>query len=170
MDLTPEERQRIYAEEKARIEAQDRIKAEQDRVKLAYKAEQDNKSAKGCLRIFLVMAAVVIAIGAVGSLIDDKPGKVAQEAAPAKCRIVCDDTSHETVLAITKADRDAMVEASMAHDTYGLEELLLTKRIYLIPCGTTVLILDDGWSADKVRIVDGEYAGLAGWIKHGAAK
>jgi hypothetical protein len=170
MDLTPEERQRIYAEEKARIDARDRIKAEQDRIKLAYKAEQDNKSAAGCLRIFLVMAAVVIALAIAGSLIKDKPGAEGSSSAEAERHIVCDETSQGAGLGVTKDDYDALAEANEAHDKYGIAELLSTHRVYGIPCGTKVLLLDAGWTSDKVRIVDGEYAGLAGWISHGKAK
>ncbi|MGA9624742.1 MAG: hypothetical protein WBQ65_09750, partial [Bryobacteraceae bacterium] len=119
MDLTPEERQRIYAEEKARIEARERINAEQDRIKLAYKAEQHDKSVNGCLRISLVMAAVLIAIVIAGSLIKDKPGAEGSSSAEAERQIVCDEASHGAGLGVTKADYDALAEANAANDKYG---------------------------------------------------
>lgn len=159
MDLTPEERQRIYAEEKARIEARDRIKA-----------EQDHKFGSGCFPVVVVLIVVLIGLGIVGSVMDNKPGLGPTLTTGQTGLVVCDDTSRETGLAVTSADYDAMVDAAVAHDTYGFAELLLMKKIYMIPCGTKVLVLDMGFHLDKVRIVDGEYAGLAGWILHGTAR
>ena len=47
MELSPEEKQRIYEEEKARHEAQDRVKKEA-------KAKQSRRGAVGCLVIIRV--------------------------------------------------------------------------------------------------------------------
>jgi hypothetical protein len=161
MDLPPEERQRIYAEEKARIEARDRIRA-----------EQDHKFGSGCFPVVAVLVVVLIGLWIVGSVMNNKPGLGPTLTAGETGRLVCsgNDASDVVALGVTKDDCDALVEAQTAHDKYGIRELLLTRRVYAIPCGTRVLVLDEGFTRDKVRIVDGEHVGLAGWIVHGAAR
>src|SRR5437588_12255704 len=49
MQLTPEERQRIYEEEKARIEAQERIKAEQA-------SKTSSTAMAGCVGLIFIVA------------------------------------------------------------------------------------------------------------------
>ncbi|MCZ7571112.1 MAG: pentapeptide repeat-containing protein [Ardenticatenaceae bacterium] len=67
-------------------------------------------------------------------------------------------------------DRQAYEEygdAAVRDDTYGLRELIATGRIFPVPNGTRVLILDHGgflYSATKVRILEGEHTGRSGWV------
>ncbi len=59
MELSPEERQRIYEEEKARLEAQTQLKAE--------KAKPSSGATVGCLAIFGVLVILVV----IGGLLND---------------------------------------------------------------------------------------------------
>ncbi len=64
MPLTPEERQRIYEEEKARLEAQEDLKRKQGEAQKRQKAKQQRQGCLGCLGI--IGFALVIAV--IGSL------------------------------------------------------------------------------------------------------
>ncbi len=65
MELSPEEKQRIYEEEKERDEAKQRI----DR-------EKQKKGCLGCLSVFLVLVIIVSVITAVGGSSSNSPDKV----------------------------------------------------------------------------------------------
>lgn len=56
-ELTPEERQRIYEEEKARLEAQEQLKKEQ--------IQKTNKGCYGCLGVFVAVFAIILLISLV---------------------------------------------------------------------------------------------------------
>ena len=58
MDLTPEERQRIYEEEKARLEVRGALKAQEGRKKR-------DRFGSGCL----ILVGVIVALGIIGSWI-----------------------------------------------------------------------------------------------------
>lgn len=62
MELTPEERQRIYAQEKARLEAQDHIKSEKSQKRVGC-------FVTGCLALVGLLAVLWV----IGSLVDSKP-------------------------------------------------------------------------------------------------
>jgi hypothetical protein len=67
MSLTPEEKQRIYEEEKARLEAQERVRAEIDVEKAAAKAKKEAEKKKqgcmGCLFLILIVVGTGIYFG-----------------------------------------------------------------------------------------------------------
>ena len=81
MELTPEERQRIFAEEKARLEAQQELTKEKAAADAKAKAAQTNKGRAGCLTVvglFLLlifgttspaMVAVTIVVGLIGLIL-----------------------------------------------------------------------------------------------------
>jgi hypothetical protein len=62
MGLSPEEKQRIYEEEKTRLEAQDKIKEE----KTKKEAQSTGKVVAGCLVMVAVLVIIGIAIGTCG--------------------------------------------------------------------------------------------------------
>jgi hypothetical protein len=121
--------------------------------------------------ILTVYEPVALVIIVAASVIAASCGEMRPSLTPGETgRLVCSGTSNAVGLGVTKDDCDALVEAQTANDQYGIRELLITHRVYAIPCSTRVLVLDEGFTRDKVRIVDGEYAGRAGWIVHGAAR
>ncbi len=73
MDLTPEERQRIYEEEKSRLEAQEQIKKEMAAKEAAAKIEQQRaqtaKANQGCL----IFIAVVVGLGLLFTVVEQWP-------------------------------------------------------------------------------------------------
>ena len=64
-DLTPEERRRIYLEEKARLEAQEQLREETQIKERQKKARAESERAKDRKRGYLVMLSILGVIGAI---------------------------------------------------------------------------------------------------------
>lgn len=59
---------------------------------------------------------------------------------------------------------DALSEARVANDPAGRREVLLSGRGFTVPEGTRVRVIDNGFVKKRVRILEGQYAGEAGWV------
>jgi hypothetical protein len=74
------------------------------------------------------------------------------------------------LVAVDEQAFDEYVKASLAQDTIGLKDLIIRGRLLAMLNSPTVLVIDTGFghqtghSALKVRILDGDYAGSAGWV------
>jgi hypothetical protein len=58
---------------------------------------------------------------------------------------------------------DAFMQAASANDTYGMAELYTDGLLVFAESGTKVLVIDKAMFRVKVRILNGENAGFAGW-------
>jgi hypothetical protein len=60
------------------------------------------------------------------------------------------------------------MNAEIAHDDYGKAELLASGAVAAVSSGTDVLVLDESYKGpirlSRVRVMEGEHAGLAGWV------
>jgi hypothetical protein len=83
MTLTPEERQRIYEEEKARLEAQERLKSEAKarEVLSIPESRREPRSgwAVGCLTVVGVIVGVLVLLFIIGSLLPSSSSRTPQE-------------------------------------------------------------------------------------------
>jgi hypothetical protein len=59
---------------------------------------------------------------------------------------------------------DELIQARIAHDTYGILELMLSGRVFTIENSTMALVLDGGLFKTRVRILNGRGQGKAGWV------
>lgn len=66
MKLSPEEKKRIYEEEKTRLEAQDKIKAEKLQEETKKKSQSTGKVVIGCLMLAAILVIIGVAIGTCG--------------------------------------------------------------------------------------------------------
>jgi hypothetical protein len=84
--------------------------------------------------------------------------------------------TEEALICLTKADLDELTKTFAAKDEYGFYELLGAGRVFAVQEGTEVLILDwDGsWyyftGAVKLRVLEGEFMGQAGWAYESCVK
>lgn len=75
----------------------------------------------------------------------------------------------ETPICLTKEDLDELRKALAAKDQWGFTDQLMSGRLFFVPQGTEVLIIewDGSWNyftgAVKVRVMEGEFTGQAGW-------
>ncbi len=68
------------------------------------------------------------------------------------------------IVAVDKAAFDAFNKAATANDRIGIAELVANGRIFAVPNNTAALVLDPGVFQTKVRIMDGEHVGAAGYV------
>ena len=81
-----------------------------------------------------------------------------------EAHLVCSDPGSKALpLGTTDKDFDALVSAQMAHDKYGIAQLMISHKVFTVPCGTRILLLYNGFTMDQVRVLEGEQTGAAGW-------
>jgi len=80
-----------------------------------------------------------------------------------KCIVASDDFDN-IYLAVDKDAFDKWVSAVNANDEMGVQDLLYSGKLFYVPSGTKVLILDVSWGAHKVRILEGDKYGKTGWL------
>ncbi len=159
MSLTPEERRRIYEEEKARMEAHEQARVEIEAEKA--KVQEDSLKKKQQRKVWLVLLLILgIAIywstrssGSNVQSVRFKPGDTAY-------------VFKAPFVAIDQASIDAFEDAYYKKDQYGQAELLLTGRIFEVLDFTKVLVLNRNTVNTHIRILEGKYTGWAGWVRN----
>lgn len=75
------------------------------------------------------------------------------------------DSGSELVpVATTLAAFDEWIKAQVANDSHGRTKLFASGEVFGVEKGTKVLIIDEVTLRRKVRILNGEKEGLAGWV------
>lgn len=77
---------------------------------------------------------------------------------------VIDSRSGITAVARHPSDFDDWFKAKRAGDEYGLKDLLFSGRIIAVNDQSTILIIDRTTTLYKIRVLDGDKQGKAGWI------
>jgi len=145
MDLSPEEKQKIFKEEKTRIEAQEKLK----------KVEKPKSRAIGCITIlalFLFLVIVVINSGSKNKKDSNNINgtvEIGQEA-----RIYHKDGGRIPV-GIDVNSLKELNKALNAKDEAGIKELERSGRITSVMNDTRVLVLDKTIFYTEVRILEG---------------
>jgi hypothetical protein len=70
------------------------------------------------------------------------------------------------LVAIDRAALDEFTKVSVAKDYYGLGQLIASGRLFEVPAGTRVLVIDSSVFSRKVRIMEGASAGQSGWLAY----
>lgn len=69
------------------------------------------------------------------------------------------------IVAASSTAFDKNLNASVAHDTIGTQQLLSTGELFMVKANTQVLMLGhEGLGVAHVRILEGDYHGKEGWI------
>jgi len=165
MELTPEEKQKIYEEEKARLEAKQQVLAEQLK---DIKIDKPNKNQNyiGCLAIigFIIIVTIIIC------LVDKAPSRPTSSIRIGSEAKLYQSEGHQIPAAIDYDIYEEMVNEAAAHDTIGWQQLILEGKLFVIDNDTKVLVLDSKGFALKVRILEGEYLGQVAWVSLDAVK
>lgn len=74
---------------------------------------------------------------------------------------------HAVPVALTEADLDAWTKAQAANDDHGQKNLLLRAKIFSVDNGTKILVIDTAMFNRKIRVLEGEEKGMAGWVVEG---
>jgi len=72
--------------------------------------------------------------------------------------------SPKAILANTKDGYKEIMQTYSANDMYGVQEFLLSGKGFAVAKGTKIQVVDTAVGARKVRVLDGEMTGQAGWI------
>ncbi len=163
VDLTPEEKEQIYKEEKARLEAQEKIKAELN-------AKEAKDGTIGCL-VFLGIVVVVMLYFFVFKSISDATGISAPTKTTTSSNIksigqrgkLFSEKDSSVLIAVDEKSLKELIKVFAADDEAGFAELLISGKVFEVNNNTNVLILDVGYGSYKIRILDGERAYETGW-------
>ena len=69
-----------------------------------------------------------------------------------------------TAVARNPSDFEDWYKAKRVRDEYGMKELIFSGRIFAVKDQSTILIIDSSPTLYKIRVLDGEKEGKAGWI------
>lgn len=67
-------------------------------------------------------------------------------------------------VAVDEEAFDELVDAAVAKDEYGFQDLMLSGRVFAVSDGTSVRVLDLGLFKTRVRILEGPMEGESGWV------
>ena len=149
---TPEERQRIYEEEKARATGRSHAEA-------AIKRE---KRMKVAILVFLIL----VLFSLVSSEESRRNEGSANSEAPSRAftgeegRLIAD-----AYLAVDDAAWDALSKVAAAKDALAFLEWVASGRVFLLTEGTRILVVESGFLSIRVRALEGPNAGRAGWVE-----
>jgi len=161
MDLSPEEKRRIYEEEKARIEAKEQVKRE-------LKEKRPEKRKKGCLGCLGVIVLLFL-LSIIANLND-------LDTSSYRGRTVSNNRSYsnrenriyaeglESIFVATNEKYfNELIKASKSYDSYTLILTLVgTGNVFNIPNNTKVKVLSTEYAkikAYRVRILEGAFSG-----------
>jgi hypothetical protein len=69
-------------------------------------------------------------------------------------------------LAVDKDAFDLWVKASVSKDYIGMQELESLGKVFPVPNGTKVLVIDSAFTARQVRVLEGNAYGRSGWLPY----
>jgi hypothetical protein len=156
MELTPEERQKIYLEEKARIEVRqelEKIRLEEERQAKKKQEEVSAKRVGAFLLLFVPLILIVV-------FMHIPPVTGVHGANDPASDINIGNQAHlnkETMGGATNADFNDVEQRLAAKDFVGLAQLVTNGRAASIPSGTSVLVTDVGLEWVRVRCLDGAF-------------
>ncbi len=146
MELTPEEKQKIYEEEKARLEAQEQVKKEREKRKA-------NRRGLGCLGV--ILGALVLIV--IGLLSEDpqSPETTATVASPkplaAQRQVSGDYLKGGYAACVSEELFDQIISALVRKDDRGYQ-YLLGHGCIVTKAGIPVSVLDRTWTGTiKIR-------------------
>ena len=186
MELTPEERQRIYEEEKAHIDARTQISADaqvqyyRNNPSAARSAIRTYQLMQGCIGIFLT--GIVLCIGGCFYLSSHPASNHTTETTAKKyltdlgaeghlvgAELEKVGTNQFVLLGTTQDAFEAFSKANVAKDSTGIEELVRAGSIYSVPSGQVCAKkIDANWTGIvQVRLLSGEHSGASAWTYYG---
>lgn len=168
MEISPEEKKKIYEEEKAHLEAQEMVKKE-------LQEERSEKRRKGCLGCFSVIV-IIFLIAIIGSLSDSSGSKSSSRSVTSKGGSTSSEAriysqGLETIFVATNKDYfNRLIKASKSDDSYYQILLLVgTGNVFSVPNNTKVRVIDWDYlkiKATKVKITEGSYKGKVVWVPY----
>jgi hypothetical protein len=157
-ELTTEERDRIFQEEKVRHEAQEKIRSDAANIKSTAEAEKKKKAQLGCLAVAGALIALWVIFQMAGGFGDT----------PDRPSIGQDGKLHSGTKAVPVAvDKDSqgqLTQAQAIKDQHAVVQLVLAGKVLSVMDGTKVKVIDATLTLRQIRILEGPYEGRSGWV------
>lgn len=152
-ELTPDERQRIYLEEKARFEAAQTVRQEA-------KGRRSNRTAVGCLVVFIVVMVVVVLTQLFSS-----------STAPPRAPSIADGTEvyvsaegSGCLAGATKEDFESADRSYRMGDKLGTAKMVMNGSALLLDNGTRIMVIGSSGDLYQVRILTGQMIAREAWL------
>lgn len=159
-ELSAADRERIYAEERARLEARQSLES----------GAAKSKPGGSCRRMLLVAGVLFVGfalIGAMGSTSDspsrsnDLPNGPGGGGVGVEAKLSSDGKT-DVVVAKDKKTLDELVKAANAEDSVGFALILMSGNAFSAPTGTKVRTIDRSVFTYQVRIAEGDQGSRLG--------
>lgn len=169
MELTPEERERIYAEEKLKKEAQEQLEKEK-------KAKNTKQGCFGCLGIIVI---ILIVGGFFGSCGSTKPENTPPKPASSSSNTSSQGTNQKmstkiagqdaivninALLATSEQSYDMLFKYINANNKDAIARMMVKGEVVPVNKGDKVTIIESGFASVHVELISGQYAGVKGWL------
>lgn len=122
-------------------------------------SQRQKKGCIGCLAVVVILVAIALIQAALAP-----PGVPPERRHPGAIATLRAGDAENAMLAVDETAYDEMLKASIAGDSVGLRQMVLSGRVELVPNNTRILVIDRGLYRRKVRIMEGAAAGIAGWV------
>lgn len=118
------------------------------------------------------ISIILFAVWFVLSVSDGSPSsQPVTESAPATSQKVSvgeegyiNTPSPKAMIALTEEGYKEITKIYLANDMMGVRDFLLSGKGFAVPTGTKVLVTDMAVGSRKVRVLEGDSLGSAGWI------
>jgi len=81
----------------------------------------------------------------------------------ARGHLITEASSQEVLMTRDLAANKALVRSILIKDEIAQMELFLSGRIFRVPAGTPILIINTSWDLSEVRFLDGQHVARTGW-------
>lgn len=170
MALSAAERQRIYQEERKRLEEE----AERERVRKQLLQEQKRKQSSsgafGCLIVLIIAVAVYALVRPVPtSGPRGAPSPVAPSTPQASRPMTGEEGrlrsgSADVLVAVDEDSFSKLIDSGVARDNEGLVLLIASGKVFRVPSGTKVRVLSPGFLKSEVRVLEGDHYARSGFV------
>ena len=117
-------------------------------------------------RLMPIIASLILAV-AVGLVLGcGAPSETTAPASVGSEALIGAPNLDTVYLAIDKESFDMWTKACVAKDYIGMAQLEATGRVFAVPNGTKVLVINSSSAARKVRVLEGESFGMSGWLPY----
>ena len=121
-----------------------------------------------CFIFFIFIGIVALGLIVMGLINSDRNGNGSSSDYVSPSRgengILYLEGGKNVFVAVDKTSFDDYLNAALIEDNYGINELVMQGRLFYVPNGTRVKVIDSTFTTRKVRILEGEWEGASGWV------
>ncbi len=132
--------------------------------------EEQTPKTKTSRKKFFILCGVLVVLIIIGISMGTCPGGTTTETTPSVTigseAFIRAGNLDTVYLAVDKQSMDMWAKAGLAKDYIGMAQLEASGRIFPVPNGTKVLVIDSSFTLRKVRVLEGDAYGKSGWLPY----